>query len=1272
MARLHRSGLAALTVAITLQSHASVSFAQRSSATLAAATTAPATGATRPAPIPPPGERCIAESATQQALACPTGTMATTARPATPPPVQPIRNNPQRPTPTPSTPAIDPRWILRQRASMQSTQIARRELQLLVQLLRSMPISSPQHAPTTLRLAETLQDLATDANTNARQLDQTIFVARQRGERERTASLEQQQRALLAEARTMREQLTRVLEMFASQHASDARIDNALYTLAFTLQELGNVDRARQVYQQLLQRCPQSVYVPNAYLAFAEFYFEQADMDSAVPFYERVIAVTDPSNTLRGYAMYKLAWAEFNRRRFDASLARFYETIEYARAQQATSPSAGALLRSARQELVTAYGAVYGSARPLNSAQAFATFRRYAADEEGAVAMLEKLGELYRDNGQWPNAIAVFHELMSQRAESDRFCQWQAHVAAAYVAMNRREDITRELQRLVDVYDQYRAPSSRRVAAAQSSCRDSAARVIYDVASHWHLEALGQSADGTPQTRGTRDPRTMSRVAALYDLLLEKFSDLDQVTFPEYDQRDWPTRYRVAYYRAEILRSQGDFAACGPAFDRVVSLDPRGAFTEDAAYKAVLCYNDQLSRDGGASAAAARARIESNRSGSSSDPAPNRFATREFSSGERAMYDAFTRYACFASAALRSQPTPSANQDSEDPRASLLTIQYRRAYLAYSANQFERAATLFRAIALPSADDPARAAQDPENLREISADLYLDSLATLGRHASPARPSCFDAMESALPALRERLCSTAVRASHQAFCDRVDLLGCQLAREKAETLGRSRRFLESARATLAILRERTECRERGDLRPDEMLYNAALMFDAANRLGSSMRVREVLVERYLAGGSAWAQRALYRLGANYHAIQVFGRAADMYERYAEYVFNNRVAAVRADAQAVQQSADALRQATIFRVGLGDDDKALADARAFARYFGEDERYRRQAATVLFSLGQLYQDRARRVGDDRTLSADERRTRSRSAWNDVVRHYTSWVDRYARAGTLDQQIQGHVALGRAYSALGDESNAQRYLRAAVLAWGEASDNARTPGESRVREQLASESESVLSEALEKSRDAVAEARFGLAELVYQRFIRTRVPTFRGASTRGAFDAWTTGVLRPYVQTQVTRLRSEAEPMFSTVIRSNIPHWQIAAAARLADMYVRFASIIRESPFPPDWNRPGEPYETLRLEWRVRLDQETEPLVQQGKTGYQLCLQRATQARWFNEWSQLCERNLNEIDRAGFPLAEELRVTPSLVYSRPSNARLAWTTSDESEL
>ena len=143
---------------------------------------------------------------------------------------------------------------------------------------------------------------------------------------------------------------------------------------------------------------------------------------------------TAENNQVYGYALYKMAWVLYNLQDFEGSLNKFYEVIEYGRAH----PNAGsvtALLRNARMELVTVYGSVYGTAaRPLNVAYAFATFQRYAADEENSYTMFEKLAELYQDAGQWPNAVASYHAMMERRANSDRFCFWQAQVARAIIA----------------------------------------------------------------------------------------------------------------------------------------------------------------------------------------------------------------------------------------------------------------------------------------------------------------------------------------------------------------------------------------------------------------------------------------------------------------------------------------------------------------------------------------------------------------------------------------------------------------------------------------------------------------------------------------------------------------------------------------------------------------------------------------------------------------------------------------------------------------------
>jgi hypothetical protein len=801
----------------------------------------------------------------------------------------------------------------------------------------------------------------------------------------------------------------------------------------------------------------------------------------------------------------------------------------------------------------------------------------------------------------------------------------------------------------------------------KNDCRNHAARVVFDVASHWHLEAVGRSAEGAQQTRGTRNPQTMQYVVQLYQLILDQFPEFDQVQFTEYDQRDWPTRYRIAYYRADMLRDLGTNAECGPAYDAVIEMNPQGEFTEDCAYKAVLCYNDAFA------AQFTQARERPNRAQNAAAQRQQRqtdaqrraqerlrVVPRDFNTQETGMLRAFTRYVCYV------QPSTERTAEGDDPRTVMLTIKYRRAYLYYIANKFEEAATLFRDIARSD-----QAVPDPENLREIAADLFLDSLNVMGDLWNPQRPACFSNIREELPQLLQTFCTAQARPQHDDFCRRVESLQCQVLRKEAEALGATRRFPESAQAYVRIVREHRECITLEGTHADEMLYNAAIMYDAANLLGRAMRVRERLVQLFLERNSAWAQRALYRLAANYHAIQVFGRAADFYEQYADYVNTHRaevVAAARAAAERarstgstvaqddpLEQAAEALRIATIFRIGLGQDDRALANARKFAQYYGTDPARRRSAASVVFSIGQIYTDRVARLRRQSGGTSEERNRRQteiRGAWNEVINHYSGYMRTYAAQGTLDQKVQGAVALGRGYWNLDNFRQAEVYFTQAVTAWGTAAEGQAAPGEAQIRQELGDQA----GDAVEKSRQAVAEARFYLAELLYNRFMAQRIPAYSGGGTRRAFDTWTTRTLTPWITARQAVL-DQATTKFREVITMHVPNWEIAAYARLADMYYQFARTIREAPVAPDIQRNAD----LLDAYNVLRDESTQRYVNTAQTGFQECIQRSTTVHWFNEWSELCERELNMIDRLRFPLADELRVEPQLIFSRPSNSR-----------
>ena len=96
-----------------------------------------------------------------------------------------------------------------------------------------------------------------------------------------------------------------------------------------------------------------------------------------------------------------------------------------------------------------------------------------------------------------------------------------------------------------------------------------------------------------------------------------------------------------------------------------------------------------------------------------------------------------------------------------------------------------------------------------------------------------------------------------------------------------------------------------------------------------------------------------------------------------------------------------------------------------------------------AANVVFSIGQIYTDRVARLRRTVTTSSEERHTRDqqiRQAWNDLVRHYEGFMRTYAASGTLDQKIQGAVALARGYWNVQNIRQATAFYQQAVDAWG----------------------------------------------------------------------------------------------------------------------------------------------------------------------------------------------------------------------------------------
>ncbi len=1129
---------------------------------------------------------CIPEGTEQAMAACPAGARKAAAKEGGNAPVSRLKaTQPKRKAtsgPTGPSLQIDMSTRLgREQTRARAEGLLEKEIAILQRLVKNSASDDPRRPEVLLRLAETQFEMQIAKNAKVRSFDDPIYEACTRDkDKARCKQARDGQKAAQAELNAIREDSIRTYATLVRDHPRFKRMDEVLFSLAFALQELDQFDKARSVYRRLIKDYPKSRFVPNAYLSFAEYYFNDSDMEAAAKFYRKVLEFPPQRNSVYGYALYKIAWVEYNRERYRQSLQGFVDILEFARKNKYANDAKN-LARQARKELVLPYSH-YGS-----PGKALDFFRRYAKNDAEAHEMLENLAELYYDTGQWSQSITVYHKLMADSPRSSSLCDWQTKVTNAVISSRPKQDQIVELKRLVDVYRAFK--NGGKPPAKVKSCKEETATTILWLGTSWHREAVG-----TDKAPGTKNKKTMSQAAVLYRTLLKEFPDMEQMEFQNIDRRDWPTKYKLSYFYAELLWKMDEWSQCGPAFDHVVELDPQGEYTSDAAYAAVLCYNNLYQQQ--YVPRETETKFVSKRDQKSLKNAkaqPNsKFSKKNFTPLQEGMLQAFNRYVCYV-----------------DKAEDLATIKYRRARIYYEANRFEEAAVLFKDIAFNHKES---------ELSEYAANLYLDCLNIMGTQLDQPRVACVQELGATIDPMAASFCGTDQLADeHPDLCGTLSTLQCQVRRKEAETYQRTQEFKKAAATYVRIFRRHEECGEM-----DEMLFNAAINFEAAHLLGRAIQVRTVLIERY--PESELSKKAVYLIGQNFQALAYYEQAAKYYEQFARKFpgeDGSRCSAEDKENGTCPNAIEGLEQATFFRIGLGDDKAAMEDADLFARNYRR--KLPRQTSQVMFSIGSIYERQKR--------------------WPQVVTHYREYLKKYGKVGAPHQVIQANTAIGRALWEMNRKSEAKKHFQAAVRGWTSGA-----PKRIRALKSTPTETKMLY---IRQALDSAAESQFYLSEYDFADFEKVAFPQYRGGKSMAKIKKWSDTEFKKWVKRKQGVLRA-AEAQYAKVAKMTVQAdgvqmksapWQIAAASRTGEMYRSFVDEFRDAPIPREIEKdPG-----LFDIYVGALDDVSEPLQRQAIDKFEFCLKTATQVRWFNRWSRSCEQELNALNPTKYPVAAELR-------------------------
>jgi TolA-binding protein len=1092
------------------------------------------------------------------------------------------------------------------------------EIQGLERLYKRTAKKSPDRPQLTRRLAEAYVELE-----SAAQRDKIAADIQSQDAKRKDPSKAGKFKADAVQAekivKAAREKAIVYYTQMKNDYPDYSKIDEVLYYLAYEQEQGGNLKDARSTYFELIQKAPKSPFIPYAYLAFGELFFQEAQgdpskWDLAAAAYKEVIKYPPPTNKQFGYARYKLGYVMWNKGEYANALNEFKKVIEYGD-QFTDVPNATQLAKAARRDMIPVY-AVAGAPD-----KAFNFFKPVSGDKGGeqtkTVGMLNELGLAYLDTGHYKEGIVLYRDLLSRDAGA-KSCYYQGQITTATQALmsGDKEAVRKEMDQQVRVFNEFN--KSGNPEKEKGECANKTAELLAETAMSWHLEAVG-----TGGVRGTGDKKTMDLAAYLYKKVADNFTSADfaKFQFPRIMKDDWPTMYKIKYAMADLLYFQQRWEECGPAFDAVVAEDPKGGQAAEAAYASVLCYQkmyDQMYKgdsDRKSKGLGPTGADEKDREAKKGEW--EKFKPKPFTDMQKGMVTAFNRYVCYIT-------PPKGDKEAEE---QYVEVKYARARTYFESQHWEEAALAFRDVAINHADKDAGI---------FAAQLYLESVNVLGSRAEPPRPACFDDMAKDVPVFLELYCKGSKFEDNKEQCESLTRIQFDILRLKAQKLvesgdsksekGNYKEALDTYKKGAEAYLElwRTYCEgplSKGEKpkqceKADEIVYNMAKAYQASRLLAKAIQVRLTILlnKTYGLQDSELAKKALYEIGGNYQAIAVYDKASEFFERYCE-----------ATAYKGEFADQALSDAVVLRLGIGHDDQAIKDANNFNKYYGAKKPT--QTAQIAFAVAAHYGEK--------------------KDWGNVEKRLAGSMKLIDTKATTDVRAQAHALLARAYVKSNKEAVASREYGAVRKLWEDPKAAVASI------EGIDGEDAGAKQRRLGRALEAVGEALFFFAEQKKAKVDKVAFPEYRGQGSKEA-------VLK-HIQTKVKDwigkkrpLIDEASQEYKKVVDLQPvppPRWVIAAGSRVGEMWGKFVKEFRAAPIPDSMKKDYE----IRTAYYGALDDASEPQKQQAKNAYGICLGYSVKYQYFDEFSRACEVWLAENYKNEYHVVDEFRGAPNRVNS-----------------
>ncbi len=660
------------------------------------------------------------------------------------------------------------------------------------------------------------------------------------------------------------------------------RIDEVMFYLGRGLTTAGKKKEGASYMLRLTKEYPKSQFVTQAYLAVAEYYFDNDLLFAAKTNYLKVLE--DKKSTQYPYALYKLGYVYYNLREYEDSIKSFKSVVELSKGQDKRKVY---FTNQAFSALTLAYAEVDDGWKRARD-----YFREVGGDDL-ATRQLESVARIYNKQDKTDNEIAVYEYLITANKQGPKVPEYAEYITAAW---KKQEDIEKTEQVINRFLTDLDPKGSWFTVNKEKEEPRIRATQYREEQTDWLIGTFHTKAQEVEKLKDQeRADRYYKKAATYYERYIDWFPEAKDI-------------YEKEFYLAEIYFFQTkEWDKAAEHYKAVVALDPKGKYSQESAYAVILSKEEKMADAGlierpdrgkkGKKGKAAKPKVEYTKRDKDDEfkPKPKEDihpVEKEFLEACTAFLDLYPKHEDVPSVSFRSAE-----------------IFIKKGHYAEGVKRLE--------VIMEH--------HPKHEFAGFAAATLFDSNYRLRRWDQMERWARYMLDRRNYKVLKKKQLQDVIAVSINNYATELKDAGTKAAKDGDEALAREKKQA-AVEQWLRFVKEFGREKKQQD-KAAIALFNAAATTEELEKTEGAIDLYESIIKRY--PKSSQATEAHFVLGALYESQTNFETAATYFEKMASF-------------PEVPQVADSLYNAGAIRAALEQYDKAIDIFETFIKKFPEND------------------------------------------------------------------------------------------------------------------------------------------------------------------------------------------------------------------------------------------------------------------------------------------------------------------------------------------